>query len=105
QGTLLSLQRAKSVTHLSGMNCHPSLGKDTSTCRTCKIAHFWRLVRYRYVRLDCLRASYEIRPHNSRPSSPADFTTSCRHSDLVPAPLAHPAVADRYALAPARLCP
>jgi hypothetical protein len=24
---LLSLQRAESVTHLSGMNCHPSLGK------------------------------------------------------------------------------
>ncbi|MER9733373.1 hypothetical protein, partial [Mesorhizobium sp. M0205] len=27
QGTLLSLQRAESVTHVSGMNCHPSLGK------------------------------------------------------------------------------
>ncbi|WP_210242303.1 hypothetical protein, partial [Mesorhizobium sp. B2-5-13] len=26
---LLSLQRAESVTHLSGMNCHPSLGKGT----------------------------------------------------------------------------
>ncbi|RVA45526.1 hypothetical protein EN933_22380, partial [Mesorhizobium sp. M7A.F.Ca.US.001.01.1.1] len=30
QGTLLSLQRAESVTHLSGMNCHPSLGKGSS---------------------------------------------------------------------------
>ncbi|WP_292460530.1 hypothetical protein, partial [Mesorhizobium sp.] len=29
QGTLLSLQRAESVTHLSGMNCHPSLGKGS----------------------------------------------------------------------------
>ncbi|MER8747410.1 hypothetical protein NKH54_30790, partial [Mesorhizobium sp. M1004] len=29
QGTLLSLQRAESVTHVSGMNCHPSLGKGT----------------------------------------------------------------------------
>ncbi|ABC92932.1 UNVERIFIED_ORG: DNA replication protein DnaC [Rhizobium etli] len=29
QGTFALLAKAKSVTHVSGMNCHPSLGKDT----------------------------------------------------------------------------
>ncbi|NKN01501.1 hypothetical protein GFL89_26375, partial [Rhizobium leguminosarum bv. viciae] len=28
QGTFALLAKAKSVTHVSGMNCHPSLGKD-----------------------------------------------------------------------------
>ncbi|NKK61102.1 hypothetical protein GFM44_35450, partial [Rhizobium leguminosarum bv. viciae] len=27
-GTFALLAKAKSVTHVSGMNCHPSLGKD-----------------------------------------------------------------------------
>ncbi|NKM99882.1 hypothetical protein GFL89_17730, partial [Rhizobium leguminosarum bv. viciae] len=30
QGTFALLAKAKSVTHVSGMNCHPSLGKDTA---------------------------------------------------------------------------
>lgn len=29
-GTFALLAKAKSVTHVSGMNCHPSLGKDIS---------------------------------------------------------------------------
>ena len=35
QGTFALLAKAKSVTHVSGMNCHPSLGKDIKPPSTC----------------------------------------------------------------------
>ncbi|MDG4898554.1 hypothetical protein P9272_34090, partial [Mesorhizobium sp. WSM4976] len=47
---LLSLQRAKSVTHLSGMNCHPSLGKGINDLvdpdklrKTADLQHIYRI--------------------------------------------------------------
>ncbi|TIQ39819.1 MAG: hypothetical protein E5X49_26430, partial [Mesorhizobium sp.] len=43
---LLSLQRAKSVTHLSGMNCHPSLGKDTKQIQTFSKSPTWQFDRF-----------------------------------------------------------
>ncbi|TCA02494.1 hypothetical protein, partial [Rhizobium leguminosarum] len=39
QGTFALLAKAKSVTHVSGMNCHPSLGKDTKAMQFPVVRH------------------------------------------------------------------